>query len=349
MENPIYTYLTPTTFSGDKQNIDTIAHELSHSWSGNLVSTASWEHFWLNEGWTTYLERRVQAALNGGEAARGFSSIIGWKALTDSINEFGETNDFTKLVPDLKGKDPDDAFSSVPYEKGFAYLMYLETLLGQSKWDEFIPHYFTTWKFKSLDSYDFKATLIDFFATDSDAAAKLEEVDWDSWFYKPGFPIKPHMDDSRAKVCYALADKWRTLSNTSSAEFNPHPSDIKDWSSSQLVVFLEAIQLFEKPLNPTDAHELGVAYGILGSQNVELTSRYYRIGMQAGDDEVLSKTTELLGRVGRMKFVRPLYRQLKKVDVKLAISTFEKNKDFYHPICRDVVYKDLYTNRGEVN
>ena len=344
MENPVYTYLTPTTFSGDKQNIGVIAHELSHSWSGNLVSTASWEHFWLNEGWTTYLERRIDMALHDGEPARGFSAIVGWKALSDSIEEFGENHEFTKLVPDLKGKDPDDAFSTVPYEKGFTFLFYLEKLLGQEKWDIFIPHYFTTWKFKSLDSYDFKATLLDFFAGDSEASAKLAKVDFDSWFYKPGLPPKPQFDDSRAKVCFELADKWRTLVSSSSDKFKPHHSDIKDWSSSQVVVFLEAVQQFDKPLKPNDAHEMGLAYGVLDSKNVELSSRYYQIAMKAGNDEVLPRTTDLLGRVGRMKYVRPLYRQLKKVDVKLAISTFEKNRDFYHPICRDLVEKDLYSS-----
>lgn len=121
MENCCTTYATPTIISRDRQNIDVIAHELSHSWSGNLVSNASWEHFWLNEGWTVYLERRIMAALHG-EPHRDFSAIIGWKALTDSINSYGEDHEFTKLIPDLKGHDPDDAFSSIPYEKGFTFL-----------------------------------------------------------------------------------------------------------------------------------------------------------------------------------------------------------------------------------
>lgn len=139
MENPIYTFATPTIISGDKQNIDVIAHELAHSWSGNLVSNASWEHFWLNEGWTTYIERRIQAAIHG-EPHRDFSAIIGWKALQDSVERIGTDHEFTKLVVDLKDKDPDDAFSSVPYEKGFNFLYYLEKLLGKEKWDKFIPH-----------------------------------------------------------------------------------------------------------------------------------------------------------------------------------------------------------------
>jgi len=139
MENPQTTYATPTIISGDRENVDVIAHELAHSWSGNLVSNASWEHFWLNEGWTVYLERRIQAAIHG-EPHRDFSAIIGWKALSDSIKLFGEDHEFTKLITDLKGKDPDDAFSSIPYEKGFTFLYHLEKLLGKDKWDRFIPH-----------------------------------------------------------------------------------------------------------------------------------------------------------------------------------------------------------------
>jgi leukotriene-A4 hydrolase len=187
MENPVYTFATPTIISGDRENVDVIAHELSHSWSGNLVSTCSWEHFWLNEGWTTYLERRIQAIIHGSDTWRDFSAIIGWKALSDSIAQFGEDHEFTKLIPDLKGKDPDDAFSSIPYEKGFNFLYFIEKLIGIEKFDTFIPHYFTVWKEKSLDSYDFKVTLLDFFAKDAGVSEKLAEgIDWDKWFWSRG-------------------------------------------------------------------------------------------------------------------------------------------------------------------
>jgi leukotriene-A4 hydrolase len=139
MENPIFTFATPTIVSKDRQNVDVIAHELAHSWSGNLISCASWEHFWLNEGWTTYLERRIQAGIYGDDHI-DFSSIIGWKALEDSVKNFGEDHEFTRLIVDLKGKDPDDAFSTVPYEKGFHFLWHMEKLVGREKWDKYIPH-----------------------------------------------------------------------------------------------------------------------------------------------------------------------------------------------------------------
>lgn len=312
MENPIFTFATPTIISGDRQNIDVIAHELAHSWSGNLVSNASWEHFWLNEGWTTYLERRILASIHDNDAWRDFSAIIGWKALIDSVDQFGHDHEFTKLIIDLKGKDPDDAFSSIAYEKGFNFLYYLERLIGKDTFDTFIPHYFSVWMGKSLDSYEFKATLLDFFAGAESTAKKLEAVDWDTWFYKPGLPPKPDFDTSLVKPAYELADKWETLTTTtttttaSTPEFQPNPSDITSLSGNQLVVFLERLLLSSQPLSPTAAAQMGTTYSFASSQNVELSSRWCQIAMQAGDKSCLEVVETLLGSVGRMKFVKPL-------------------------------------------
>jgi leukotriene-A4 hydrolase len=342
MENPVWTYATPSIISGDKQNIDVIAHELAHSWSGNLVSAASWEHFWLNEGWTVYLERRIVAALHG-EEHRHFSAIIGWKALEDSIKQFGEDHEYTKLVVDLKGQDPDDAFSSIPYEKGFHALYAFELLIGKEKWDTFIPHYFETFKFKSIDSYDFKSCLIDFFANDSEASKKLADFDWDKLFYTPGLPPKPDLDQTLAKKCYELADKWEYLiSNNSSSDFKPHTSDISGWVSSQSVVFLEKVQSFAEKFTPEQIHLLGHTYGYAETHNIEVLSRYLSAGMMAEAPETYQPSADLVGRIGRMKFVRPMYKLLNKVDRDLAVKTFKKNIDFYHPICRQMVEKDLF-------
>lgn len=339
MENPVYTFATPTVVSGDRQNVDVIAHELSHSWSGNLVSNASWEHFWLNEGWTTYLERRLQAAIHGGDKHRDFSAIIGWKALTDSIEQFGEDHEFTKLIPDLKGKDPDDAFSSIPYEKGSNFLYYLEKLIGIEKWDKFIPHYFTAFKQKSVDSYEFKATLLSFFEGDGEASKKLNDVDWDKWFYTAGLPPKPNFNTELADMCYDLANKWEALNEGTAGGFQPSKKDIENFTANQSVVMLEKIQTFSKPMSPKLVELMGEEYGFAKSRNVELVSRYFVIGLKARAESVYQPTAELLGQVGRMKFVRPLYRELMKCDMALAKKTFEKNKDFYHPICKGMVEK----------
>lgn len=349
MENPVFTFATPTFITRDRENVDMIAHELAHSWSGNLVTNASWEHFWLNEGWTMYLQRRIEAAIHG-EPARDFSAILGWKALSDSINEFGEDHEFTKLIPDLKGKDPDDAFSSVPYEKGFTFLYYLEKAIGKEKWDKFIPHYFTTFAQRSLDSYEFKSSVLSFFSSDSAASSFLSSLDWEKWFYAPGFPPKPDFDTSLADACYALAEKWESLVSSSNGDdkdeeqkFQPRESDISKLSSTQIVVFLERVSEFSPPLTKHHVELMRSAYKFPKSGNAEILSRFWGIGLKAGDEGYCAvATSEFLAKVGRMKFVRPLYRQLSKVDRDGAVQTFEQNKDFYHPICRAMVQKDLF-------
>lgn len=342
MENPVYTFATPTIISGDRENVDVIAHELSHSWSGNLVSNASWEHFWLNEGWTTYLERRIQAIVHGGDQWRDFSAIIGWKALSDSIEQFGVDHEFTKLITDLKGKDPDDAFSSIPYEKGFNFLYYIEKLISQPQFDRFIPHYFETWRGKSLDSYDFKATLLDFFKSEAGVSAKLATIDWDTWFYKPGYPPKPDFDTSLVDVAYGLAAQWEKFTTSPTPpDFGPSRLDVDGWTANQVVVFLERVLAFATPLPVPHANYMGYIYDLKDTRNVEVSARYFQIALASGDDSAKGFVVALLARVGRMKFVRPLFRGLMKLDYALAVETFEKNRDFYHPICRAMVAKDL--------
>jgi leukotriene-A4 hydrolase len=124
-------------------------------------------------------------------------------------------------------------------------------------------------------------------------------------------------------------------------DFTPSPKDIEGLTANQIVVFLERVQLFETPLTPAQSQAMGKAYSLGTSRNVELSSRYFGIGLTARDETVYYPTAELLGKVGRMKFVRPLYRKLEKADRKLALETFEKHKDFYHPICKAQVEKDL--------
>ncbi|KJK84600.1 Leukotriene A-4 hydrolase-like protein [Metarhizium anisopliae BRIP 53293] len=335
MENPIYTFATPTIISGDRQNVDVIAHELSHSWSGNLVSNASWEHFWLNEGWTVYLERRIQSAIHG-EAEFDFSSIIGWKALEDAVELFGKDHEYTKLIISHKNVDPEDVYSTIAYEKGFHFLYYLDRLVGREAFDKFIPHYFAKWSGKSLDSFEFRDTFVDFFNHLGDEAIKqkIATIDWDGRFYTPGLPPKPDFDLTMVTACYELATKWKDVS------FEPKPEDVSSFTANQKIVFLDKLQE-SGPLSVERAQLLGKIYDFISSKNVELKSSYYRVALEANDPTCVYGVAELLGSVGRMKFVRPLFRGLNKVDRKLALETFEKNKDFYHPICRGMVEKDL--------
>lgn len=353
MENPNITFATPTLISGDRQNVDVIAHELAHSWSGNLVTNCSWEHFWLNEGWTVYLERRIIGAIHG-EAHRHFSAIIGWKDLQTAIEVMSPAvrEQYSRLVVHLKERqDPDDAFSSVPYEKGSSLLFHLENILGgKAVFDPFIPYYFGKFKKCSLDTYQFRDTLYEFFADKKDI---LDTVDWDTWFYAPGMPpVKLNFDTSLADVCYKLADKWvaaikaAPAGGADEAYFRGlfSADDIAGWTSTQYVVLLDSLAdaTTESAATTAAVRTLGDVYQFASSSNPEVISRWYTLAVPAHlGPATYQALADWLGTVGRMKFVRPGFRLLVKVDRDLAVATFRKHEAFYHPICRSMVAKDL--------
>lgn len=166
-----------------------------------------------------------------------------------------------------------------------------------------LPQYFQQYARRSLDSHEFRSNLLDYFAADSEASAALGSVDWNAWFYAPGFPPKPDFDTSLVEVCYVLASRWE---GGEKAGFEPTASDIAGWKAMQIVVFLDKVQAFAEPLTRKQAQKMGATYGFLESGNVEILGRYLRIGLTARDEDVYGPTTEFLGRIGRMKFVRPL-------------------------------------------
>ena len=145
--------------------------------------------------------------------------------------------------------------------------------------------------------------MLEFFQHDLEASNLLKNVDWDAWFYAPGLPPKPQFDTSLVDVVYELSSKWKSLPNSS---FQPQASDIEGLTANQIVVLLEQILLFERPLTPELSRILGEVYGLAKSENIEVANLYFQVGLKAGDDTVYKPTADLLGRIGRMKFVRPL-------------------------------------------
>lgn len=349
MENPNITFATPTLISGDRENVDVLAHELAHSWSGNLVTNCSWEHFWLNEGWTVYLERRIQGAIHG-EPTRHFSAIIGWSDLENTIKAMGATAEkFSTLVQNQKdGTDPDDAFSTVPYEKGSTLLYVLEqTVGGTAAFDPFVKHYFNTFKYKSLDTYQFIDELYGFFADKHEA---LDLLDWEAWLYKPGMPpIRPNFDTSLVDQCYLLADRWlQALQQKQPLEGRFSPKDIELFTANQLVVFLETLSSFNKQdgflwSDHVSALEFmtEVFKAYSASANCEVVYRWFALQVRGHNTAFYDKLGQWLGTVGRMKFVRPGFRVLNEVARDLAVKYFQKFELTYHPICRAMVKKDL--------
>ena len=168
--DPCLTFATPTLLAGDKSLADVIAHEIAHSWTGNLITNCVWDHFWLNEGWTVWLERKIMAKVKGGEAHRLLSAQIGWQHLKDDCEKISPQ--FTSLVWPLNGQDPDDAFSGIPYEKGFNFLYFLEQYIGSYKFGQFVRSYIEEFKFRAISTGEF----MDFFCSKFPSARN--DIDW---------------------------------------------------------------------------------------------------------------------------------------------------------------------------
>ncbi|KAG0143065.1 hypothetical protein CROQUDRAFT_661720 [Cronartium quercuum f. sp. fusiforme G11] len=342
MENSNLTFLTPSLLTGDKSLVDVVAHEIAHSWFGNNVGCANWGSFWLNEGFTTYLERLILRELHG-DAERSFSYIIGKKALDDALREFKDQPRFQQLEIEYElGEDPDLAFSTVPYDKGANFLLYLEKVVGGL--DVFLPYvgaYVRAFKGKSLDTKMWKAHLLKYFAEhDADASRKLDSVDWEAWLHGQGLelPVTVEYDTSLADAAYALAKRWEEACNVpEKRKFDR--SDIVHFSSNQIVVFLEKLDSCHDTLPNELVHLMNQVYAFDESQNQEIRLRWYAIALKAG--AFTDRAAGWVKNKGRMKFARPTYRALYKVDPSLAQQTFKDNEAFYHPICRAMLAKDL--------
>jgi leukotriene-A4 hydrolase len=185
MENPNLTFLTPGVIAGDRSLTSLLAHELGHSWSGNLVTNATWDDIWLNEGFTTYVEHRIGEAIFGKKEFE-MQNVITRKELVDNVAEYGDTSPDTRLKVSLTGRNPDDGISMIPYVKGYAFLRVIENAVGREKFDVFIKNYFDAHAFKSITTEDFiKYYNENLIKGDKALADKIKAEDW---IYKPGIP-----------------------------------------------------------------------------------------------------------------------------------------------------------------
>ncbi|OXA79970.1 Leukotriene A4 hydrolase, C-terminal [Flavobacterium aquidurense] len=185
MENPNLTFLTPGVIAGDRSLTSLLAHELGHSWSGNLVTNATWDDIWLNEGFTTYVEHRIGEEIFGKKEAE-MQDVLTRKDLDDNIAEYGATNPDTRLKVSLTNRNPDDGISQIPYVKGYNFLKVIEAAVGREKFDPFIKNYFDAHAFQSITTEDFVKYLKENLIKDDKALA--DKIKLDDWIYKPGVP-----------------------------------------------------------------------------------------------------------------------------------------------------------------
>ena len=324
MENPSLVFLTPTILAGDRSLTSVIAHEIAHSWTGNGVTNATWEHFWLNEGFTVYIERKIIKKLYGVGLA-DLNALNGIKSLEKAIQVFGEDHNFTKLNPSLEDIDPDDAFSCIPYEKGSIFLRHLESLVGEEVFLDFLKEYFEKYKGRSIVSKDFQS----FFAS----KFQNVEVDWKEWLQGTGMPpVIPDFDVSLLESVNSLYNKWRD------PEYVPDPSDIEGWHSEQIVAFLEHVLLAPEPY----FLQMGETYSFVYTHNSEIKMKWLLLVIDLRAEEYYEQIKEFLTSMGRMKYVRPLFREMFKKGLSyLANEILTMCQSFYHPTLQVLIQKEF--------
>jgi len=334
MENPCLTFATPTLLSGDKSNANVIAHEIAHSWTGNLVTNSNFEHFWLNEGFTVFTERKILGRMRG-EQTRHFAAMLGWRDLEETVNsEFDPTHPFTALVPDLSGVDPDDAFSSIPYEKGSTFLWYLEELVGGAeKFEPFLKLYYEHFVHQSITTDQFKS----FFLSHFSPLPALSSIDWETWLYAPGMPpYMPNFDTTLAVSSRDLAEK------VIAGDWSEDEEDYGQFSAEQKLEFLRVLMEQEK-LDHGKLEAMDKVYGLSNNPNTEILFMFVRLGIKARWEKSVDLGLELATKQGRMKFCRPLYRDLWGWEEQRnrVEKCFRENRGGMMTVCREMVGKDI--------
>ncbi|KAK7390721.1 hypothetical protein VNO78_18752 [Psophocarpus tetragonolobus] len=326
MENPRMVFLTPTVIKGDATGAQVVAHELAHSWTGNLITNISNEHFWLNEGFTTYAERRIVEAVQGPHSA-SLNIGIGWRGLQQDLDRFKDHLEFTKLKNNQQGIHPDDVYSQVPYEKGFQFLWRIERQVGRPAFDEFLKKYIATFKFKSIDTQ----TFLDFLKANIPGIEK--QIDLVLWTEGTGIPPDAcEPDSSLYKNIVSLADDFINGRM-------PRDDEVADWQGQQWELYLDNLP---KSIQPSQVIDLDSRYKLSESKDYEVKVSFLQRAISCGCKTYYNEVEKTLKGVGRMKYLRPLYTALVKdsgnEDGKVfAKRLYSEARECYHPIAQGVV------------
>lgn len=321
MENPRLSFITPTVIAGDKSLVSLIAHELAHSWSGNTVTNATWRDLWLNEGFTTYLTYRIMEMVYG-EDRYNMEAVLGYQDLQADINSL--TPDDQILAIDLRGRNPDDVFSNIPYEKGALFLREIEQKIGRDNFDKFLLSYFEYFSFKSITTDEFIAYLDDTLL--SQYADKLDKARINAWIFEPGIPEGAPVPESDAFVNVDNArEQWLAGNN------GANMVQTQEWTVHQWLYFLNNMP---DVLNEKQLGELDAAFSLTASKNNEIAHSWLMIAVKNEYKPAYDRLYEYLITIGRNKLVKPLYRELSKTpDGKaFAKKAFEQAKPGYHPL-----------------
>ena len=326
MENAKLTFLTPTVLVGDRSLVGLIAHELAHSWSGNLVTNATWRDFWLNEGFTTYLERRITEDVFGPDVA-DMEWVLGFRDLQEEVSKFQPQDEVLHI--DLEGRDPDDGMTRVPYEKGALFLRRCEEVFGREKFDAFLKGYFDHFAFRSITTGDFEAYLRrELFPKDGKTA---DPVDLLTWLHRPGIPADaPRVKSKKLALMDQAAKAW--LDGMLETKSIPMAS----WGTIERVHFLRTLP---PKLPKARVADLDAEFHLSETPNSEIAEPWFLLAVRSGHEPALPHLERFLTSVGRRKYLMPLYEALLEAPGGRARAEviFAKAKGGYHPIAAESV------------
>lgn len=336
MENPRLTFVTPTAIAGDRSLVSLVAHELAHSWSGNLVTNATWSDFWLNEGVTTYFERRIMEALYG-KARADMLRVLGRRELGDEVARLGgPSSRDTILHLDLAGRDPDEGMTQIPYEKGAALLDTIEAAAGRERFDGYLRSYFDRHAFQPMTSAAFLDDLrSNLLKGDGDLERRLR---LDEWVYQPGVPdnavvpASPDLDRVAAQAkAFAGGAAARSL-------------DARAWSTQEWLHFFGSLP---RTLTLAQLQDLDRAFALTNSGNSEILFEWLRSAIRNNYRLALPALERFLTSQGRRKFLRPLYEDLMAQDWGKAEARriYARARPLYHAVATSTLDPILQTTR----
>jgi leukotriene-A4 hydrolase len=331
MENPRLTFLTPTMIAGDRSLNDLIAHELAHSWSGNLVTNASWKHFWLNEGFTTYVTTRILESLYGADVADMNLQVEQEEALASLAKIPTAKQILVTRTPDTSSAEYAD--EGLVYPKGAWLLRTLEQRAGRAVFDPFLRGWFDQHAFQSVTSEQFIAYLRKNLLDKNPNL--MTEAELEEWLYQPGIPASaPRVKSTRLATLDALRDAWLKGDKPTSA------IDTKQWTANEWIKFMNDI---DGKATAAQLKELDQTFGLAKTGNNEVAFRFYRASINAGYRDIRPQLNTFLMSVGRQKFVVPLYTALRKdpQDKAWAEAVFKKARERYHPATQKSVGKAM--------
>ncbi len=327
MENPRLTFATPTILAGDRSLTSLIAHELAHSWSGNLVTNATWNDFWLNEGFTVYFERRIMELLYGKDYS-DMLACLGYSDLNATMDEMGRDSADTQLKLDLKGRNPDDGMNDIAYEKGYFMLRTMEDAMGREAFDAYLTSYFDNFKFTTLNTESW----LEYTEKNwpEKAAKPFSSLNLKEWIYKPNLPANcPKPVSERFANVDKAAEMWITTHKTADLS-------TKGWTTHEYLRFIEKIA---PGVNVENMKDLDEAFKFSQTGNSEIAAVWFVAAAKHNYKPAFEPMEKFLIKTGRRKFILPIYKTLNAnpLQKERATEIYKKARTGYHFVARNTL------------